>query len=385
MLQQTQVGTVAPYFERFTAQFPDVDALARAGLDDVLHLWSGLGYYARARNLHRAAGIVVREHGGTFPDTEAALRTLPGIGRSTAAAIVAQAWNRRAPILDGNVKRVLARRHRVAGPGVVAGHPRRAVAARGIAYPAGPRGRLHPGRHGPRRDVVPPPPAPLRRLPGARRLPGPRGGRSRALSGGRAPPPPPPRAPPLLRAGRSRRCLPRRAAAARRHLGRPVVAAGTRRPRDGRRVPRSRPGSMPASSTRFGRPTSSATRSPTTTSTSSPSTSASSRGRPWSAKTPRAGSTRAITGWASPRSPRGSSPRPAERRVDARRRVQRPARRRALGAPACADPDAAAAGRATESEAGWKETCTRPTLFGSPAPRRPALGAPRRAGAVRLR
>ena len=116
MLQQTQVGTVAPYFERFTAQFPDVDALARADLDDVLHLWSGLGYYARARNLHRAAGIVVRQHGGTFPDTEAALRTLPGIGRSTAAAIVAQAWNRRAPILDGNVKRVLARRHRVAGP-----------------------------------------------------------------------------------------------------------------------------------------------------------------------------------------------------------------------------------------------------------------------------
>ena len=116
MLQQTQVGTVAPYFDRFTARFPDVETLARADLDDVLHLWSGLGYYARARNLHRAAGIVAGEHGGTFPDTEAALRALPGIGRSTAAAIVAQAWDRRAPILDGNVKRVLARRHRVPGP-----------------------------------------------------------------------------------------------------------------------------------------------------------------------------------------------------------------------------------------------------------------------------
>ncbi len=116
MLQQTQVGTVAPYFERFVARFTDVEALARADLDDVLHLWSGLGYYARARNLHRAAGIVVRDHGGTFPDTEATLRALPGIGRSTAAAIVAQAYGRRAPILDGNVKRVLARRHRVAGP-----------------------------------------------------------------------------------------------------------------------------------------------------------------------------------------------------------------------------------------------------------------------------
>ena len=116
MLQQTQVGTVAPYFGRFTARFPDVGTLARADLDDVLHLWSGLGYYARARNLHRAAGIVVREHAGTFPDTRAELQALPGVGRSTAAAIAAQAHGRRAPILDGNVKRVLARRHRVPGP-----------------------------------------------------------------------------------------------------------------------------------------------------------------------------------------------------------------------------------------------------------------------------
>ena len=115
MLQQTQVRTVVPCFERFVTRFPDVDALAQADLDEVLHLWSGLGYYARARNLHRAAGIVVRDHGGIVPDTVAAVRALPGVGRSTAAAIVAQGYGRRAAILDANVKRVLARRARVAG------------------------------------------------------------------------------------------------------------------------------------------------------------------------------------------------------------------------------------------------------------------------------
>ena len=115
MLQQTQVSTVVPYFERFMARFPTVETLARADLDAVLHLWSGLGYYARARNLHRAAGIVAQEHGGVFPDTIAAVQALPGIGRSTAAAIVAQSSGQRAAILDANVKRVLARRHRVAG------------------------------------------------------------------------------------------------------------------------------------------------------------------------------------------------------------------------------------------------------------------------------
>ena len=115
MLQQTQVSTVVPYFERFVARFPDIESLARAELDEVLHLWSGLGYYARARNLHRAAGVVVREHGGAFPDRLAVVQGLPGVGRSTAAAIVAQSHGRRAAILDANVKRVLARRHRVAG------------------------------------------------------------------------------------------------------------------------------------------------------------------------------------------------------------------------------------------------------------------------------
>ena len=115
MLQQTQARTVVPYFERFIARFPDVDSLAHADLDEVLHLWSGLGYYARARNLHRAAGQVVQEHGGVVPDTVEAIQELPGIGRSTAAAIAAQGYGRRAAILDANVKRVLARRHRVSG------------------------------------------------------------------------------------------------------------------------------------------------------------------------------------------------------------------------------------------------------------------------------
>ena len=115
MLQQTQVSTVVPYFERFLARFPDMASLAHADLDEVLHLWSGLGYYARARNLHRAAGVVVREHGGVFPHELERIQRLPGIGRSTAAAIAAQSQGRRAAILDANVKRVLARRHRVAG------------------------------------------------------------------------------------------------------------------------------------------------------------------------------------------------------------------------------------------------------------------------------
>ena len=115
MLQQTQVRTVIPYFERFIARFPDVGTLAQADLDEVLHLWSGLGYYARARNLHRAARCVVGEHGGVLPDTAEAMQKLPGVGRSTAAAIVAQSHGRREAILDANVKRVLARRHRVAG------------------------------------------------------------------------------------------------------------------------------------------------------------------------------------------------------------------------------------------------------------------------------
>ena len=109
MLQQTQVATVIPYFERFMQHFPDVASLAAAPLDEVLHLWSGLGYYARARNLHEAARAIVDEHGGGFPETFEEIQRLPGIGRSTAGAILALSRRERHPILDGNVRRVLAR------------------------------------------------------------------------------------------------------------------------------------------------------------------------------------------------------------------------------------------------------------------------------------
>ncbi len=115
MLQQTQVATAIPYYERFLAAFPDVRALARASEDDVLAQWSGLGYYRRARHLHAAARAVVERFGGEFPGDAATLATLPGIGRSTAAAIAAFASGERAAILDGNVKRVLARHRGIEG------------------------------------------------------------------------------------------------------------------------------------------------------------------------------------------------------------------------------------------------------------------------------
>ncbi|MEC8860453.1 MAG: A/G-specific adenine glycosylase [Pseudomonadota bacterium] len=109
MLQQTQVSTVIPYYQRFMGSFPTVEALAAAPLDEVLHLWTGLGYYARARNLHKSAQRVVSEFDGEFPVSLELLESLPGIGRSTAGAILALALNRRGVILDGNVKRVLCR------------------------------------------------------------------------------------------------------------------------------------------------------------------------------------------------------------------------------------------------------------------------------------
>lgn len=109
MLQQTQVATVIPYYERFMQRFPEVRALAAAADDEVLHLWTGLGYYARARNLLKAARLIVAEHGGEFPDNIEAVQALPGIGRSTAGAILAISKAQRHPILDGNVKRVLTR------------------------------------------------------------------------------------------------------------------------------------------------------------------------------------------------------------------------------------------------------------------------------------
>lgn len=109
MLQQTQVSTVIPYFEKFTQQFPTVTDLANADIDEVLHLWTGLGYYARARNLHKAAKTVLSDFTGEFPNNRAELESLPGVGRSTAAAIASSVFNEHEAILDGNVKRVLAR------------------------------------------------------------------------------------------------------------------------------------------------------------------------------------------------------------------------------------------------------------------------------------
>jgi A/G-specific adenine glycosylase len=114
MLQQTTVKTVGPYFARFLARWPDVTALAAAPLDDVLKAWAGLGYYARARNLHACAQAVAGRHGGRFPDDERALRALPGIGSYTAAAIAAIAFGRRAAPVDGNIERVVARLNAVA-------------------------------------------------------------------------------------------------------------------------------------------------------------------------------------------------------------------------------------------------------------------------------
>jgi len=115
MLQQTQVSTVIPYFERFMARFPSITRLANASQDEVLHLWTGLGYYARARNLHRAAQLIRDEHQGRFPREFDTVLALPGIGRSTAGAILAQALDQRYAILDGNVKRVLTRYYAISG------------------------------------------------------------------------------------------------------------------------------------------------------------------------------------------------------------------------------------------------------------------------------
>jgi A/G-specific adenine glycosylase len=116
MLQQTGVKTVGPYFQKFVARWPDVEALGRAALDDVLRMWAGLGYYSRARNLHACAVAVRRDHGGVFPDTEPALRALPGIGPYTAAAIAAIAFGHRTMPVDGNIERVVSRLFAVEEP-----------------------------------------------------------------------------------------------------------------------------------------------------------------------------------------------------------------------------------------------------------------------------
>jgi A/G-specific adenine glycosylase len=116
MLQQTGVKTVGPYFEKFLARWPGIDALGRASLDDVLRMWAGLGYYSRARNLHACAVAVLRDHGGVFPDSEEGLRALPGIGPYTAAAIAAIAFGRRTMPVDGNIERVVSRLFAVEEP-----------------------------------------------------------------------------------------------------------------------------------------------------------------------------------------------------------------------------------------------------------------------------
>jgi A/G-specific adenine glycosylase len=116
MLQQTGVKTVGPYFLKFMARWPDVDALGRASLDDVLRMWAGLGYYSRARNLHACAVAVRRDHGGAFPDTEEVLRSLPGIGPYTASAIAAIAFGQRTMPVDGNIERVVSRLFAVEDP-----------------------------------------------------------------------------------------------------------------------------------------------------------------------------------------------------------------------------------------------------------------------------
>ena len=133
MLQQTQVATVLPYYERFLFAFPDVRSLAAAPIGRVLELWAGLGYYRRAHHLHAAARVVVDRHGGTFPRTAEELATLPGVGRSTAAAIAAFAFGARSAILDGNVKRVLARHRGIEGfPGQAAVEKRLWAAAEAL-------------------------------------------------------------------------------------------------------------------------------------------------------------------------------------------------------------------------------------------------------------
>lgn len=116
MLQQTTVKAVGPYFEKFTVRWPTVAALGAASLDDVLRMWAGLGYYSRARNLHACAVAVLRDHGGAFPDTEEGLRTLPGVGPYTAAAIAAIAFSRQTMPVDGNIERVVSRLFAVEEP-----------------------------------------------------------------------------------------------------------------------------------------------------------------------------------------------------------------------------------------------------------------------------
>lgn len=175
MLQQTQVATVIPYFQRFLQHFPTLPELAAASNDAVMAQWAGLGYYARARNLHAAAKRCVELHEGDLPRDFDALHALPGIGRSTAGAILSQAWNDRFAILDGNVKRVLSRYHGIDGFSRPAGHRETTVGDCPGARRAGAgraHGRLHPSADGSGRDGMQPGQAGLRDLPAAGRVRG---------------------------------------------------------------------------------------------------------------------------------------------------------------------------------------------------------------------
>jgi A/G-specific adenine glycosylase len=137
MLQQTRVETVIPYFERWMARFPSVEALALASLQEVLSAWEGLGYYSRARNLHKAAQMIVDQYGGRLPDDPQTLQSLPGIGRYTAGAIASIAFGKDAPVLDGNIRRVLARLFNISEPARSAAGERRLWELAGEHLPPG--------------------------------------------------------------------------------------------------------------------------------------------------------------------------------------------------------------------------------------------------------
>ena len=172
MLQQTTVATVGDYFHRFVKRWPTVEALAAAPLDDVLSAWAGLGYYARARNLHACASAVVAEHGGHFPEDEASLLALPGIGRYTAAAIRAIAFDLPASAVDGNVERVISRLYAIETPLPDA---KIEIAARAAELvPQAARRRLRPGDDGSRRHGLHAAQPELRDLPADEGLPRPR-------------------------------------------------------------------------------------------------------------------------------------------------------------------------------------------------------------------
>ena len=168
MLQQTTVKAVAPYYARFLARWDDVGALAAAPLDDVLKAWAGLGYYARARNLHASARAVVERHGGKFPASVAELRALPGIGDYTAAAIAAIAYDLPATPVDGNVERVIARLYAITTPLPAAKPEIRRLA--GALTPPTPRRRFRPSHDGSRRDHLHAEESGLRFVPLERKL-----------------------------------------------------------------------------------------------------------------------------------------------------------------------------------------------------------------------